>query len=167
MMRAYLTAGSCSLLALTFVFGGGAAPKKEDIPKYLKALQTSKDAKERATAASMIGRRGAVNVGDVKDAVEPLKERVQSDADAGVRKAAATALGQIGPEPATTVPLLTEVVQKDKSLDVKLAAVEALTQFGPNAKSALPAIRKLLGATKDNKKVAVRLKAAVKAISAK
>jgi hypothetical protein len=44
--------------------------------------------------------------------------------------------------------------------------VEALTQFGPNAKSAIPTIRKLMGQTKD-KKVAVRLKAAVKAISAK
>jgi HEAT repeat protein len=166
MMRAYLTAGSCSLLAMTFVLGGGTAPKKEDIPKYLKALETSKSAKERASAATMIGRRGAVNVNDVKDAIEPLKELVQKDADAGVRRAAATALGQIGPEPMKTVPLLTEVVQKDKSLDVKLAAVEALTQFGPNAKSAVPTIRKLMGQTKD-KKVAVRLKAAVKAITAK
>ena len=87
-------------------------------------------------------------------------------ARSGARKAAAGALGQIGPEPKETVPILIEVVKTDKVLDVKLAAVEALTQFGPNAKMALPAIRELAGKVKD-KKVAVQLKAAQKAINAK
>src|SRR5688500_8317854 len=123
-MRVFLTAGSAALLMMSFVLGGGDAPKKEDVPKYLKMLQSKTNAKERATAATMLGRRGAVNVKDVKDAIEPLKLMVRNDTDASARKAAASALGQIGPEPKETVPLLADVIKKDKSLAVKLAAVE-------------------------------------------
>jgi len=165
-MRTYLAAGSISLLALGIVLAGGVGtPKKEEVPKYLKMLAAT-SGKDRALAATMLGKRGALNVADVKDAIEPLKTMVQKDADPGARKAAAGALGQIGPEPKETVPILIEVVKTDKVLDVKLAAVEALTQFGPNAKMALPAIRELAGKVKD-KKVAVQLKAAQKAINAK
>jgi HEAT repeat protein len=163
-MRLYTVAGSILLLALGFVLAGGAAPKKEEIPKYLKMLQTSKSTKDRALAADMIGRRGAININDVRDAIEPLKTTMQNDVDATVRKAAVTALGDIGTEPKETVPLLADVVKKDRSLEVKLAAVQALARFGSDAKPALPAIRELASKQKDNKKVVALLKLAQKAI---
>ena len=166
-MKCYYAGGVLCLLVMCMTIEGGGSPKKEDMPKYLKMLQTSQSAKDRATAAEMIGKRGAINVNDVKDALEPLKTSVQKDVDAGVRKAAATALGAIGPDPEETVPILADVVKKDKSLDVKLAAVQALAEFGPNAKSALPAIRELQSQQKDNKKAAAVIKTAVQAIAGK
>src|SRR5262245_63830746 len=150
-MKYYYAGGTLCLLTLCMTLEGGGGVKKEDVPKYLKMLQSSQSGKERATAAEMLGKRGAINLNDVKDAIEPLKTSVQKDVDAGVRKAAAGALAAIGSEPTETISLLTEVLQKDKSLDVKLAAVQALASFGPNAKSALPAIRELATKQKDNK----------------
>ncbi len=166
-MKSYYLGGAICLLTICLTLEGGGAVKKEDVPKYLKMLQTSKTAKDRATAAKALGERGAINVNDVKDAVEPLKTTVQKDVDAGVRAAAAGALGNIGTQPEDTVPLLADVVKKDKSLDVKLAAVQALAQFGPEAKSALPAIRELAQQEKGNKKVAAAVKGATQAIVGK
>ena len=166
-MKYYYAAGTLCLLTMCLTLEGGGTVKKEDVPKYLKMLQTSQSAKDRTTAAEMLGKRGSINVNDVKDAMDPLKTSVQKDIDAGVRKAAATALGAIGAEPEETVPLLTDVLKKDKSLDVKLAAVQALATFGPDAKSALPAIRELAAQQKDNKKVKGIINEATKAIAGK
>src|SRR5262245_34096900 len=84
---------------LSFVFAGGGVgvPKKEDVPKYLKMLQSSVSATERAKAAEMLGKRGGISVLDVEDAVEPLKKSLQKDIDAKVRAASARALGDIRP----------------------------------------------------------------------
>src|SRR5262245_66278227 len=166
-MKYYHAAGILCLLTMCLTLEGGGTVKKEDVPKYLKALQTSSSAKERATAAEMLGKRGAINVNDVKDAIDPLKTSVQKDTDAGVRKAAATALAAIATEPTETVPLLTDVLKNDKSLEVKLAAVQALATFGPDAKSALHAIRELAAAQKDNKKAKGIINEATKAIAGK
>lgn len=166
-MKYYYAAGTLCLLSLCMTLEGGGSVKKEDVPKYLKMLQSSQSGKDRAIAAEMLGKRGAININDVKNAIEPLKTSLQNDVEAGVRKAAAGALAAIGSEPAETISLLTEVLKKDKSLEVKLAAVEALASFGPNAKSALPAIRELATKQKDNKKVTAILKSAQKAIASK
>ncbi len=165
-MKYYYAAGTLCLLSLCMTLEGGSV-KKEDVPKYLKMLQSSQSGKDRATAAEMLGKRGAININDVKDAIAPLKTSLQKDVEASVRKAAAGALAAIGSEPTETISLLTEVLKKDKSLEVKLAAVEALASFGPNAKSALPAIRELATKQKDNKKVTAITKAAQKAIAPK
>jgi HEAT repeat protein len=141
-MKYYYVGGTLCLLTLCMTLEGGGGVKKEDVPKYLKMLQTSQSGKERATAAEMLGKRGAININDVKEAIEPLKTSVQKDVEADVRKAAAGALAAIGSE-------------------------QALASFGPNAKSALPAIRELATKQKDNKKVSAILKAAQKAIASK
>jgi hypothetical protein len=166
-MKYYHAAGTLCLLSICLTLEGGATVRKEDVPKYLKMLQTSKNAKDRAKAAEMLGKRGAINVNDVRDALDPLKTSVRKDIDASVRKEAATALAAIGTDKDETIPLLTDVVKTDKSMDVKLAAVQALAVFGPDAKSALPAIRELAKAQKDNKRVTAVIRAATKAIVAK
>lgn len=121
--------------------GGLGAPKKEDMPKYLKQLLSSQVASERAKAAEMLGRRGSINSGDVEDAVEPLRKSLQKDIDAKVRTAAAYALGNIRLEADKTVPVLIDKLKTDTSADVKLATVVALGQYGPDAKEALQPIR--------------------------
>ena len=109
------------------------------MPRYLQMLKAGPTAKDRALAAEMIGKRGAVNYTDVEPAIEPLKGLLK-DGNAEVRKASATALGFIKPEAKDTVPLLTEVVKQDKVFNVKLAAAHALGLYGAEAKSAVPAI---------------------------
>ena len=135
---------SLFLCSVSLVLAGGIGiPKKEDVPKYLKQLQTSLSASERAKAAEMLGKRGGVNANDVDDAVEPLKKSLQKDVDAKVRAAAARALGDIHPEAEGTVSLLIDRLKNDSSMDVKLATVVALGQFGGDAKDALPDLREL------------------------
>ena len=123
--------------------GGMGVPKKEDVPKYLKQL-TSTRAADRATAAEMLGKRGGVSIKDVEEAVEPLRTMVQKDPDTKARAAAARALGDIHTQPAETVPVLIERLKKDDKMDVKMAIVLALGQYGPDAKNAVPALRDLL-----------------------
>jgi HEAT repeat protein len=138
-MKRYLAA--CTLSMIGFLaFVEAQTPRREDVPKYLKSLQSSPTAKDRAEAASMLGKRGAINIKDVEDAIEPLKKTLQKDVDPTVRKAAATAIGSIAPKPGETVPLLIDVLKTDKSADVKFAVVETLGRFGPDAKPAMPAI---------------------------
>lgn len=132
------------LVSVSLVLAGGVgAPKKEDVPKYLKQLQTSKIAGDRAKAAEMLGRRGGINAKDVEDAVGPLRTIVQKDADAKVRAAAARALGDIHTDSEGTVPILIDRLKTDDKMDVKIAIAIALGQYGPDAKDALPPLRDL------------------------
>jgi HEAT repeat protein len=131
--------------AVSFVLAGGlGTPKREDVPKYLKMLQTSQNAADRAKAAQMLGKRGGINANDVEPAIEPLKKSLQKDIDAKVRAAAARALGDIHPEDAAgTVKILIDRLKNDTSMDVKLATVVALGQFGGESRDALPTLREL------------------------
>ena len=131
-----------SSLSLVLAQGIGI-PKKEDVPKYLKMLQTSRVASDRARAAEMLGKRGGINANDVEDAIEPLQKILQKDSDASVRAAAAKALGNIHPEAKTTVPLLIERLTKDSAMEVKMATVVALGQYGPDARDAVQPLRDL------------------------
>jgi len=151
-MKAYVACFSVILVSVSLLrAGGGALPRREDMPKYVNPLKTSSSKPaEKITAANMIGKRGEVNVKDVEDALEPLKLVAKKDRDNGARKAAIGALGSIAPEDADTVPLLIEILKNDKAADVKRATAEALARFGPRAKSALPTI-KAYGATLDKK----------------
>jgi HEAT repeat protein len=135
---------SLFLCSVSFVLAGGIGlPRKEDVPKYLKQLQSSQVAADRAKAAEMLGKRGGINANDVEDAIDPLKKSLQKDIDAKVRAAAARALGNIHPDAEGTVDLLIERLKNDSSMDVKMASVVALGQYGPEAKDALPALKDL------------------------
>ena len=157
--------GSVSLL----LAGGIGIPKKEDVPKYLKQLQTSSSGADRAKAAEMLGKRGGINANDVEDAIEPLKTALKKDKDAKVRAAAARALGNIHPDAEGTVPLLIDRLKNDEVMDVKMATVVALGLFGSEAKDALPQLREMAAKfdTKAAKKSndAQTIQAAIKAIS--
>src|SRR5262245_33962033 len=132
---------------------GTPLPKKEDVPKFLKALTKSTSAAERANAATQIGRLGQVQAMYVKECVEPLAEALKKDTDAGVRRASAQALGMIAPSPPDKyVPLLADALM-DKNLEVNLAAVTALGRYGPEAKSALPALREFAKTKGNDKKL--------------
>jgi len=154
-----------TLLALALLNPLGAQlPKKEDIPKNIHLLKTSKVATERAYAADQLGLRGQVRSTDVKEAIEPLLEAVKSDASPTVRRAAAKAIGQITPDAEKAVPILTDAL-KDMAKDVRMAAAGALASFGNDARSALPALRDM-AAGKD-KKLSNAAKMAIRSISRK
>ena len=114
----------------------------------------------------MLGKRGAINVKDVAEAVEPLRMALKKDADLKVRRAAAKALGMIAPEPASeTVPLLIETLA-DKDHALRMVVVQSLGAYGPEARDALPALRTLQKETKD-KKDGKTIAAAITTISEK
>jgi HEAT repeat protein len=177
-MRYVLALGSVVLFSLALATNGDAGGKKDkslteqppradEIPKYMKMLSGT-NSKDRALAAHKIGLRGMVNANDVLNAIDPLKEALEKDADAAVRKEAARALGNIQPDPKETVPLLTKTVKEDKVMDVRLAATVALGQYGAEAKEALPTLRDLAGEIKDKKgQQAQTVSQAIKMISGK
>jgi hypothetical protein len=131
-------------------------PRKKDVSKYIKQLQTAGNAKARADAADWLGHRGEIKKADVVDAIEPLVTALKTDRAANVRKSAASAIAAIGPEPQTAVPALIEAL-KDKSIDVQIAAANALGTFGRDAAEAMSVLRQVKteaekGFTKKGKK---------------
>lgn len=165
------------LLSLFLVFAGETdagkkkkksaptIPRADEVPKYLEMLKSPSPA-ARATAAERLGLRGTVNYLDVEPAIDPLKKLLRKDADASVRRAAATALGNIHPEAKDTVPLLVETIKTDKAMDVKLAAVVAVGQFGKDARQALPALRELAGKFENKKSMEFQtVQAAIKNVA--
>ena len=163
---------SIFLCSVSLVLAGGVGiPKREDMPKYLKMLQSAASAADRAKAADMLGKRGGINANDVEDAIEPLKKALEKDKEATVRAASARALGNIHPEAEGTVSLLIDRLKNDSSKDVKMASVVALGQFGPDAKDALVPLREMAAKfdTKAAKKSdeAQTIQAAINAITMK
>jgi len=144
-MKLVQMAGVCILfLSLNLVFAQAVGgPKKEDVPKYLRQLQSSSIAAERVKAADMLGKRGGINANDVEDAVEPLKTMMKKDTNADARAAAVRAIGNIHPEATDTVPLLIDRLKNDNSMVVKMATVVSLGQYGADAKEAVPPLREL------------------------
>lgn len=164
-MRAMVSGCLLFLTVCVLTAAGQSIPKREDMPKYIATVTNqSASPKDRAQAATMIGRRGAINVRDVVEGVEPLR-RAAKDKDAVVRASAVEALGSIAPEPTTTVPLLIEILKTDQSPQVKYSTAIALGRFGPAAKAALPAIRDFSKGL--DKKQAKAIKEATSAISGK
>jgi hypothetical protein len=159
-MRAFIvTSTLVGVVCITALAGG---PTKIDVPKAIGILKNATNPKDRIQAAEDIGRRGGIRVTDVKEAIDPLLDALKKDRDAGVRSAAAKALGEIATEPDKTVPSLIDALN-DKAVNVKMSAATALGQFGPQAKSALPALRELVKDKKD-KKLSKSAAAAVKKI---
>jgi HEAT repeat protein len=130
---------------------GADIPKKADVPRYIKQLQTSPSAKTRAAAAEALGHRGAIRKADVTAAIDPLITALKKDKDASVRKNAAEALGKIAPdENAAVKPLIAAL--KDKAMSVQIAAANALGLLGADAEEALPALREVQKQVKGDRK---------------
>jgi HEAT repeat protein len=161
-MRTFIVFGT--IVGVIFLADASAdTPKKEDAPKLIAALKTSANAKVRAQAAEDLGKLGGIRASYAADAIDPLINALAKDKEADVRKAAATALGEIGSEAEKVVAALTEAL-KDSNQAVKVAAAGALGQYGENAKSALPSLRDLAKA-KDDKKVSQAAAIAVRQIT--
>jgi len=131
-------------LACLFLSAGhvGAQGKKSDIQKYIKELN-AKDAKARLSAVQGIAKIGQVKSSYAKDAVAPLCDRVEKDSDAGVRAAAALALGQVDADATMAAPVLIKAVESDKDRGVQVNAITALGYLGGGAKEALPLLQKI------------------------
>jgi len=114
------------------------ADKKDDVARLMKELK-AKDAKTRIGAAEELGHIGQIKKSLTEPAVPGLIEAMK-DSDAGVRKAAANALGKVDPNVPLAVPPLIDAL-KDKAAPVRQAAAGALGQIGPDAKDAVPALR--------------------------
>jgi HEAT repeat protein len=149
-MKPYLLAGT-ALVLLAVGPVSADIPKKADVPRYIKQLQTSPNAKIRATAAEALGHRGAIRKADVTAAIDPLIKALQKDKDANVRKNAAEALGKIAPDENAAVKPLIDAL-KDKAMNVRIAAASALGLLGPAAEAALPALREVQKEVKGDRK---------------
>lgn len=140
--------------------------KKEDIPKAINRLKSGTPG-EKIKAAQQLGDRGAVKITDVMEAIEPLKTMLGGDSNAGVRAAAAEALGKIAPEPAAElVTLLLKSLKEDKDEGVKIADMGAIARMGPAAKLAMPELQKY-AKDKDNKKLSKAASEALKNLKKK
>jgi len=132
-MRSRVVGVSVLFASLGVALAGGVP---RDVSKYIQVLKSpASSAKDRADAADIIGKRGAISYQAVQDAIDPLQTALK-DKDAKVRGAAALALGKIHPEAKETVPLLLDLVKEEEVLDTKLAAVTALGLYGGDAREA-------------------------------
>ena len=132
-------------VAVGLVLGGSVrADNKENIEAAKNAIATlgkTKDVKERAAAIAKLGNVAAAGQFEaVKPGIPKVVEGLD-DKDAGVRAAAATAVGQIGPDDTDTVVTKLAELLKDKDDKVKENAVKALGSFGEKASSAKKALQ--------------------------
>jgi HEAT repeat protein len=150
-MKLHLAGLSCLLIVTPLIT---AATKEEQVAKYVKDL-TSKDAATRRTAAEEIGKIGQVKASAAKQALSPLLDALK-DGNAGVREAAALAVGRVD-EPAEAVPALVKLLKDEKEMGVKVAAARGLGQMGSAAKDAVPTLREVWSAARDSGKPQQRL----------
>jgi HEAT repeat protein len=142
-MKVFVTA--FGYLAVAAVVAS-AATKEEQVAKYVKDL-TSKDAMTRKSAAEEIGKIAQVKASAAKEAVGPLLD-ILKDGNAGVREAAALAVGRLD-EPTEAVPALVKLLKDEKEMGVRVAAARGLGQMGSAAKDAIPTLRDVWTAAKD------------------
>ncbi len=101
--------------------------------------------------------------GEAESATPALTELIKNEKDPMVRRKAAAALGAIGADPKTALPLLMASL-KDPSGDVRSAAAAALAKLGA---AAAPAVKELGEALQDNQQdVRISALVALEAIGA-
>ncbi len=115
-------------------FGAVAAPA---VPRLMESLKHP-DATTRWQSARTLGKIGLPSL----PATNELARLLENDGDPLVREHAAESLGEIGPQAAQAIPILTKAL-KDEVARVRRDAVRSLGQMGAVAKSALPEVRLL------------------------
>ncbi len=124
--------------------GAVGGQRKEAVSALVDALRDREpDVRAAAYELSDRLRWNPRGLNPAKDVVPVLLELAR-DKSYPSRSAAVKSIGQIGPDAAVAVPVLTEVL---KDPDAQQAAVHALGQYGARAKSALPDLRELAKTT--------------------
>ena len=141
-----LKCGALFALSLGLILLAGyddlvAAGKADEAKKLLETLKKSKVAKDRADAATDLGKIGEVNFKNAEPAIETLAELLD-DKEATVRAASALALGKIGPDDKKTlVTKLRSMLKDEKDEAVQLAATQALGYLGKDSSDAVSDLR--------------------------
>src|SRR5262245_35996641 len=128
MSRRLLNAAAVAgLTAAVIALSGDLAAdvKVKDALKHIDTLRNSKDNKAKVTALTELGKIGQIQKSLVSSAVPDMMKALE-DKDAGVRAAAAKAVGMIDPDPKEAVPALVKLMKEDKDESVRLAAIQGL-----------------------------------------
>lgn len=141
-----------------------AAGKEAEAKKALDELKKTKDTKVKIASLEKLGELGQVQYAFAEPAI-PEMMKALDDKEAGVRAAAAKAVGQAGSEDPDTVPSLVKLLKSDKEESVKIAAAEGLGLLGSKAKDAVPALREAAKDADKKSKLAKVIGASVKTIN--
>ena len=128
-----------------------ASEKEEEAKKYTDQLRKSKDAKTKITALKELGTLAQIKKSLVADALPDIYKAVE-DKDAGVRAAAAEALGKADEPYDKAGEILVKLIKDDKDEAVRIGAIRGLAAMRDAAKAALPTIRDVVKETAGDKK---------------
>ncbi len=142
-----------------------AGEKAEDAKRYTEQLRKGKDAKSKIVALRELGTLAQIKKSFITEAL-PDVYKATKDKDAGVRAAAAEALGKADEPYDKAGPVLVKLLKEDKDKAVKIGALRGLTAMGTSAKEAAPTIRQVLKSTAGEKrsKLGLAAKDALKAV---
>jgi len=153
------------LMLITFSDDLSAASKKEEAKKYTEQLKKAKDTVGKIEALDKLGSLGQIQYGYAEDAIPDILKSA-ADKDAGVRAAAAHAIGKINIEDKEAVPTLVKLL-KDDNEAVKTAAVEGLGYMNNKAKDAIKDLRDIRSKLDKKDKLARVIDTAMKSIGGK
>lgn len=131
---------------------GAAQPAKEGVNTAVEKLMSemnSNSANDRSVAATTLGKLGS----DAKPAVPTLMEALKTDKSLMVRRAAAKAIGMIGPEARSSASSLI-LTLKDEDNELRRAAATALGSIGADPQLAVPGLLALLKEQVDSRSIA-------------
>jgi HEAT repeat protein len=142
-----------------------ANEKEDDAKKYTEQLHKAKDAKLKIKALQELGTLAQIKKSYVADALPDIYKAIE-DKDAGVRAAAAEALGKADEPYEKAGEALVKILKDEKEDSVKIGALRGLSAMRDGAKDALPTIRKIVSDNAGDKKskLGIAAKDAAKAI---
>ena len=155
-----LVAGFVGLAAPMIV----AASKDAEAKKATEDLKKTKDAKVKIAALVRLGELGQIQYSYAEPAIPEMLKALE-DKDAGVRAAAAKAVGQANSEHPDTVSSLVKLMKSDKEESVKIAAAEGLGLLGAKAKDAVGDLRSAAKDADKKSKLAKVIGTSIKSIN--
>ncbi len=140
-----------SLGLLILAAGCAKAPEPPTTEEILAARASSPHLERKALKPVLpdlgpivdLPKSAAGSLAQIGPVAIPALKTALTDADPTVRRQAARALGQMGPEAEPAVAELTKALE-DAAPEVREAAVQALGKIGPAAAPAIPALIKAL-----------------------
>lgn len=142
-----------------------AADREAEAKKYAEVLKKGKDAKAKVDALTELGKIAQVQKSFVADALPDIYEALNSK-DAGIRAAAAYALGQCDEPADKAVPKLVAILKDDRNEDAKMGAIKGLGAMGTSAKAALGDLRTIVKDSDKKSKLGKAAQNAIKSIGA-